>query len=330
MDTKRFEPLPEAEFIGFTSRNPAKKAIAEEMGVRWSESVDEIIRDQTVDAAFIATNNLTHTEIALKLIHGGKHCIVEKPLATSLDDAQAIYEAAKQSGVSVTINHMMLQNAYNKKAAQLVTTGTLGDVKELDLHIEFLLGATEEERTAWRCFNPDERGGPVGDTGSHCLYMAEFLVGSPITKVACTFTPATLPINAENGAYIRVEFENGARGVINVAFNRDFGSEKTLLTNLGYEIYGTKGIIRTYGALGQLSGHPDEPIPLRLLVDDFRQIREEKVTDITNIYRAVIAQHAQSILNNALMNIEEAIHNLQLVLAAYESAQQQGTVQEIR
>ena len=123
-----------------------------------------------------------------------------------------------------------------------------------------------------------------------------------------------------------MEFENGARGVINVAFNRDFGSEEALLTNLGYEIYGTNGIIRTYGTLGQLSGHPDEPIPLRLLVDDFTQIREEKVTDITNIYRAVIEQHAQSIINNTLMNVEEAIHNLQLVLAAYESAQQQGAV----
>ena len=329
LDTERFAPLADAELIGFTSRNPAKKTIAAQMGLQWYDNVDEIIHDQTIDAAFIATNNLTHTEFALMLIQGGKHCIVDKPIATSLDDARAIYEAARQYGVSVTVNHMMLQNAYNQRAAQLVKTGTIGAVKEMNLHIEFLLGATEAERTAWRCFTPEERGGPIGDTGSHCLYMAEYLVGSPITTVAFTLTPVTLPINAENGAYLRVEFENGARGVITVAFNRDFGSEAALLTNLGYEIYGTAGIIRTYGTLGQLSGHPDEPVPIRLLVDDFNQIREENVTNITNIYRAVIEHHAQSILNNTLLNVEDAIHNLQLVLAAYESAQQHGAVQNI-
>ena len=52
---------------------------------------------------------------------------MEKPIATSLDDARAIYEAAKTCGVSVTINHMMLHNAYNKKAAQLIATGTIGE-----------------------------------------------------------------------------------------------------------------------------------------------------------------------------------------------------------
>lgn len=53
------------------------------------------------------------------------------------------------------------------------------------------------------CSRPAELGGPLGDVGSHCLYMAEHLIGSRIRSLACTYLLATLGLAVENGAFVQ-------------------------------------------------------------------------------------------------------------------------------
>ena len=219
---------------------------------------------------------------------------------------------------------MMTENAYNQRARDLISRGAIGKVNDIVLHMEFCYGYTPQEAASWRCSDPEEIGGPIGDVGSHCLYMAEFLLGSEIGSLSCVYTPRTLDIAVENGALIQVSMKDGTQGTVRVAFNQSRGGLEGTLINLGYEVYGADGIIRGYGTLFQLSGHPGETVQIRLEVERSGVIENIRIEDAPNIYQAVIAGHALSILDDTPLNAEDAMHNLELILCCYRSADKHG------
>ena len=160
--------------------------------------------------------------------------------------------------------------------------------------------------------------------GSHCLYMAEFLLGSEIASLACVYTPRTLDIAVENGAIVQFRTHSGIQGTVRVAFNQSRGGLESTLTDLGYEVYGTQGILRGCGTLFQLSGHPREPVKVRLEIDDFKRTKTVRIDPVQNIYQAIVARHARSIIRKKPLDAADAVHNLKLVLACYRSADQHG------
>lgn len=321
VDKSRFTENPCAYLKGATDINPQRKEAAEKSGIRWYNSVEEVLEDTEIEAVYIASNNLTHAPLAIKSMEAGKHPLVEKPLATTMEDAYKLRKIAREKKLSLGVDHMMIYNVYNKKATELVKEGKIGEVNDIVTHMEFYYGATPGEAATWRCANPDEIGGPIGDVASHCMYMAEELIGRKITAIQAVYLPKTMGIKVEEGAVIYYQFEDGKSGSTKVAFNQPRGGLVGTLTNLGYEIYGSEGVIRGYGTLFQLSGHPDEPIKLRLEIDRGNEVEVIEPGKIKNIYQEIIASHAHSILENKPMDGSEGLHNLALVLAAYQSAQ---------
>jgi predicted dehydrogenase len=324
MDRTRFAPHGTAELVGVHDVNPARQAAAEALGLRWYDTLDELLSDPRIQAVFVTTDNLSHGPIARKALQAGKHCMVEKPIATTLEEARALQTIARQKGLSLDVDHMMRENAFNVRAAEMTRDGSIGAVNDVTLHMEFLYGATGQEAASWRCADPQQLGGPLGDVGCHCLYMAEFLMGSQITAVSCVYYPRTLTIKVEDGALIQFQFANAARGSARVAFNCPRGSGGGTLTNLGYEIYGTQGTLRGFGTMFQLSGHPGEPVEVRLELDRAGRTSTIAPGPIANIYAMTIGRHAESIRSNRPADGTDAVHNLALVLACHESARKSG------
>jgi predicted dehydrogenase len=273
---------------------------------------------------FIATNNRSHAPLAEQGLRAGRHCLIEKPISTTLEDARRLQELARERRLSLTVDHMMTENAYNRRARELVAAGAIGEVNDISLHMEFSYGSTPQEAATWRCADASEIGGPIGDVGSHCLYMAEFLLNGRVKSLSCVYTPRTLEIAVENGAFVQFRLDNGIYGTARVAFNQPRGGLGGTLGNLGYEIYGSKGVLRGYGTLFQFSGHPGEPIPIHLDLDRFAQTEAVEVDQVDNIYQSVIGRHAESILRDRPLDGDDALHNLELVLACYASADQRG------
>ncbi len=323
-DASRFKPLPGIELVAAADISPARRAAAEKMGLKWHDSPDTAIADPSIDAVFIASNNASHFPLGKKALEAGKHVILDKPMATRLEDARKLIALAAAKNLSLAVDHMMLHNVYNIKARDMIAAGELGDVNDITLHMEFCYGATPEEAATWRCARPSELGGPIGDVGSHCLYVAEFLTGSPINSVAAVFTPRTLKIRAENGAFIRFQTESGLTGSARASFNDPRGSLAGTLLNLGYEVYGTKAALRSYGTLFQLSGHPGEPVKIRLELEEAGGARDIRVGSIKNIYQQIILEHASAIRSGRRLTGEDGLHNLALVEAAYRSAGEGG------
>lgn len=329
LDNNRFESIPGIKLVGATDVSPARQNAVENLGLKWYNNSDDIGNDSDIDAVFIATNNLSHFPLAEKLIKAKKHLIIEKPMATTLENAKNLVKLATENRISLAVDHMMLYNVYNIKANELIEEGKIGDVNDVVLHMEFPYGYTAEEAAQWRNADPDEVGGPIGDVACHCMYMAEFLLKDKITSIKAIYTPEVNKLKVENGAFIRFKTKNNITGSVRVSFSDLRGALQSIFLNLGYEIYGDKGTIRTFGTLFQLSGHKDEPINLRLEVDDFERIENIKIPDVKNIYQEVIKHHADSVRTGKLLTGAEALHNLELVLKAHQSAKHNGQEQII-
>ena len=329
-DVKRFKALKNAQLVGATDLNPARQAAAEALGLKWYPSLDAVLADKAVDGVYIATNNASHAKLACAALKAGKHVIVEKPIATSVADAKAMSRLAKAKKLSLTVDHMMVNNAWNVAGRAAIAAGKLGKVNDSCFHMEFAYGYDPAEAATWRCSKVEEMGGPIGDVASHCFYVAEFMFGKRIKKVAAVYYPKVMKIKAEDGAYIKFFFEDGTQGSVNAAFSEMRGGLAGTLTNLGYEIYGDKAAMRGYGTMFQLSGYADEPIRIRLELDDGKKTAEVKPGKIQNIYQTLIEGHAKSVLAGEPLNADDAIHNLALCASCHASAKKGGKVVGVR
>ena len=329
-DVKRFKPLKKAVLVGATDMNPARQAAAEALGLKWYADAAAVFADPAIDAVYIATNNASHAKLAIAALKAGKHVICEKPMATSVADAKAMDKLARAKKLSLTVDHMMVNNAYTVSAAKAVQGGKLGTVNDGCFHMEFAYGYDPAEAATWRCSKVEEMGGPIGDVASHCFYVAEYVFGKKIAKVAAVYYPKVMKIKAEDGAYIKFFFADGTEGTVNAAFSEKRGGLAGTLTNLGYEVYGTKAALRGYGTMFQLSGYADEPIRQRVEIDDGKKVTALKPAKIQNIYQTLIEGHAASVLAKKPLTGADAIHNLALCAAAHASAQNGGKIVAVK
>ena len=329
-DRARFSPLEDAELAAATDLNPARKTAAEALGLKWYGSAAELFADPAIRAVYIATNNTTHVPLALQALAAGKHVIVEKPMATNSADAEKLLALAREKRLSLAVDHMMVYNAWNVRAAELVQSGALGTVNDACFHMEFAYGYDPAEAATWRCSDVSEMGGPIGDVASHCFYTAEYILGKRIVRLAAVYLPKIMSIRAEDGAYIKCFFDDGTQLSVKAAFSELRGGLGGTLSNLGYEVYGDRAALRGYGTLFQLSGHPDEPVKIRLELDRFDG-RPETVAPgaVRNIYQSLVSRHARSVRSGEVLTAEDALHNIRLCEAAHASAQAGGKIMEV-
>ena len=325
-DAGRFRPLRFAKLVGATDLNPMRESAAKALGLAWYRSLDEVLADDSIDAVYVATNNLSHVPLAVRALKAGKHVIVEKPMATSVADARNLAKLAKSKGLSLTVDHMMVNNAWNVAGKAAMARGALGIVNDCRFHMEFAYGYDPAEAATWRCSKVEEMGGPIGDVASHCFYVAEFMFGKRIKRVGAVYYPKVMKIKAEDGAYVKFFFEDGMQGSVGCAFSEMRGGLAGTLTNLGYEIYGSKAAMRGYGTMFQLSGYTDEPIVQRLEIDDGRSVRPVRPAKIRNIYQTLIEGHAKSVIDGKPLTGDDAVHNLALCAACHASAKQGGKI----
>ena len=328
-DRSRFAPLDHAELVCATDCNPERRVAVEALGLGWRATAGEIFSDPRIDAVFIASNNLSHASLATAALEAGKHVIVEKPIATTVAEAESLVRLATARNLSLAADHMMVHNAWNIKAREWVAGGRLGTVNDACFHMEFAYGYETAEAESWRCSSQAEMGGPIGDVASHCFYMAEFIFDREIRSLSCVYLPKTLPIQVENGAYIKYVMAGGLTGSVRVAFSEPRGGLGGTLSNLGYEIYGSEAVLRGYGTLFQLSGHEGEPLKIRLELDRFTSQELIEPDSPGNIYRAVVEAHAESILKGRPLNALDALRNTKLCLAAHESARSGGVTVDL-
>jgi predicted dehydrogenase len=118
-------------------------------GARRTTSLDELLAAEDLDAAAIATPVPTHAELARRVLAAGKHCFVEKPLAQSVEDAQAVVDAAAEAGRTLMVGHLLEYHPGLERLRELVEGGELGDVRYIYGNRLNLGKLRSEENALW-------------------------------------------------------------------------------------------------------------------------------------------------------------------------------------
>lgn len=95
---------------------------------RATGAMDELLEDPELDAVVLATPVPTHAELAARVARAGKHCFVEKPLATSAADAERAVKAAAQAGTTLMVGHLLEYHPGVLKLRELLAEGDLGEL----------------------------------------------------------------------------------------------------------------------------------------------------------------------------------------------------------
>lgn len=277
----------------------------------------QMLDQEDLDLVAIATESGKHAAIALDCIEKGIHVIVEKPIALSLEDADAIIAAAKRKGVQVSACH---QNRFNKsiqKIREAVEAGRFGRLFHGTAHIRWNRGPSYYKQAAWRG-TWEQDGGALMNQCIHNIDLLRWMMGDEITEVfAYTDRLNHDYIEAEDLGIALIKFKNGAYGVIE-------GTTNVYPANLEETLYlfGEKGTVK---AGGQSVNIIEEWI-FADQADDPEAVKAEYHENPPNIYgfghKPLYADMIDAIRNKRkpYIDAEAGRRAIELVLAIYKSA----------
>lgn len=174
----------------------------------------ELLRNEHPELVAIATESGKHAKIALDCIDAGCHVIVEKPIALSIDDANAIIEAGKKKGVLVCANH---QNRFNKSVQYIrkaVEEGRFTRLLHGTAHIRWNRGQDYYTQAPWRGTWAQD-GGALMNQCIHNIDLLRWMMGNEIDEVfAYTDNLAHSFIEAEDLGMALIKFKNGSYGIV--------------------------------------------------------------------------------------------------------------------
>ncbi|MFN7598652.1 MAG: Gfo/Idh/MocA family protein, partial [Cereibacter sp.] len=149
---------------------------------RFGTDLAEALADPAVDAIYISSTNEKHHGQAMAAIAAGKHVLCEKPLATTVTDAQDMVRAAEKAGVVFATNHHLRSAGSLRAIRDLIAAGKVGKV--LSLRVFHAVELPVHLR-GWRLDNPAAGGGVIADLTVHNADTVRFLLGEdPVSVVA--------------------------------------------------------------------------------------------------------------------------------------------------
>lgn len=162
-------------------RTESRDAFLAEFGGRAYDSVAALALDDSVEAAYIATPHQMHREHAEILARGGKHLLIDKPLAISLDDADAIVGAAQDASVHVITGPSHSFDQPTLAARTLIESGEVGRVRMIHAlnYTDFLYRPRRPEE-----LRTEAGGGVVFSQAVHQVDVARLLMGAPAETVS--------------------------------------------------------------------------------------------------------------------------------------------------
>jgi UDP-N-acetylglucosamine 3-dehydrogenase len=124
-----FSEIPEAELVCVADLDVSRaKRIGGFYNTEWTCDCEEVFQNPEVDAISICTPTVTHADLGLRAIEGGKHVLVEKPMTNTLDEANTLIRAADRMGVHLSVGFVERFNPAVTRAFQLIEEGEIGDV----------------------------------------------------------------------------------------------------------------------------------------------------------------------------------------------------------
>ena len=166
--------VPEAEVVAVYARKIEKaKAFAEKHRIpKWYDDIDKALNDSGCEVVDICLPNYLHAEATLKAAAAGKHIIIEKPLAVTLEEADAMIAACKKGGVKLMYAEELCFAPKYERVRQMVNEGAIGKI--------YMLKQSEKHsgpHTDWFYDIKFSGGGVMMDMGCHDIGWFRWMLG---------------------------------------------------------------------------------------------------------------------------------------------------------
>ena len=232
--------------VGVVSRDPARaRRFAEKFGAEHAYTrYEDLLANPEVSVVAIHTPNALHAQQAIAAARAGKHVFCDKPMATSVSDAERMIAACEQAGVKLGVNfHNRFMPCFID-TRRIIDSGEIGDVRLVIL--EASPGARPGARLAtWRV-DPQLAGlGTTMSIGVHVYDILRYLLSSEIESVTSFFDTPRGVMEETNFSTFR--FANGVLAQVNV-------NENAPLPHNDFVIHGTKGRITGKGLTRSRAG----------------------------------------------------------------------------
>jgi predicted dehydrogenase len=205
----------------------------------WQEMVEgeqRLPSGERIDFVTIVTPNVAHFEIAKGFIEAGFHVVCDKPMTTTLEDAEELCRLVKKHDTVFGLTHNYTGFPMVKQARELVRQGVLGEVRKIVAEYPqgWLAGATGI--SMWR-LDPKVAGisSAVGDIGLHAWHLARYISGLEVESLCADLTTFGQGYVLEDDANLLVHYQGGARGIV-YSSQMSVGEEN----GLRVRIFGTK------------------------------------------------------------------------------------------
>lgn len=204
---------PGVELVGVADPGEAGRVAATERGLACYETLADLIDQTAPDGIILATPTPLHVAQATHCIDHGLPVLVEKPLATSADDARAMVDAADAKGVPILVGHHRRYNPLIERAREVIISGAIGDVRAVQATCWFYKPDAYFEGAPWR---KQLGAGPISVNLVHDVDLIRHLCGE-VATVRAVAAPSRRGFENEDVAAAVLEFANGAIGTISVS-----------------------------------------------------------------------------------------------------------------
>lgn len=352
--------LPEVRLVAIADVNAGlAKETAGRFGYSRAESSWEAVAAAPdIDVVSVVVANSLHREIVEGLLAAGKHVLCEKPLAPSVEDAEAMVAAARASGRVTATGFTFRRSPAINAIREQVESGAIGRPLQLNGHYWCDYGCDPMGPMSWRYKGP-AGSGALADIGAHLVDLAEFLCG-PIESVRGTLLSTSIterpvplgavvghalaavsdvlePVENEDVVSFTASFASGATATLSasrVAFGHPNG--------LGFELFAESGAAsfdlarasefgfadrsapQTTQGYRQVLVGPDHPYLSGGLPMDFPGVGHGQNDLFAFQARAFLGQVAGIDGLPACSSFEDGLHNLRLLRAIVASAESDG------
>ena len=270
----------------------------------------DLLNDPNVDAVIVATPHQTHARISMDAAAAGKHILLEKPMATNLEDCDRIIQSAHASGVTLMIGHTMQFMRSSRVGKNIVDSGELGQIIYGTGHVA--KAWMTPNRRDWHLNDPIG-GGMLLTVGIHYIDLLTWLYGSKVSSVRANLSTLIHDQKADDAGMVFLQYENGATAAVtSTGFETGADSFNAILTC-------QKGMLKIDMFGGVYLGKDGywQHLPESLA----ENTEHEALTMEWNAFISAINEGTQ-----AMVTGEYGRHIMEICLAARESSQKKGEV----
>jgi predicted dehydrogenase len=312
---------PHVELVAFCDFNKEQaNEYAEKYGAVAYTDYNDLLANEKVNAVSVCTQNSDHAKVSIAAAKAGAHILCEKPMATSLEEAKAMIEAAMENNVYLMIGHNQRLMPPHVKAKEILQQGKLGKV--LTFKTTFGHGGPErwsiQGDESW-FFNKEKAVvGAMGDLGVHKTDLIRWILNEEVVEVGAFVETLHKHGDVDDNATCILRMQSGAIGTMAASWTYYKGEDNTTT------IYCENGVL-------EIKDHPDVQVVVKLRDGTVEQYKVGAIA--TNeeggqLASGVINEFIHSIVTKTPPSIsgEEGMKSLQVVLGALESAEKRRFV----